>query len=341
MKPKSPLDSGPPSVHSGEDKTSTPRNRTPRNRAPRNRTLFIEEGEADLLMDHVITLRSQDGPVNLSGIFNKIIHQDLFSCLELLPPSCVDLLIIDPPYNLSKKYGKRNFGRKDKETYAEWFDSWFSQILKCLKPTATVYVCSDWKTSSIIEPIIAQYLHIRNRITWEREKGRGAKANWKNCSEDIWFCTVSDDYFFDVEAVKVKKKVIAPYRVNGAPKDWEETKKGNFRLTHPSNLWTDISIPFWSMPENTDHPTQKSEKLLAKLILASSRPGDFILDPFMGSGTTCVVANKLGRNYCGVEREEEYCQLAIKRLHKAEENDSIQGIFEGHFWERNTLQQQK
>jgi len=222
------------------------------------------------------------------------------------------------------------------DEYVEWFDSWFSQIMKCLKPTASIYVCSDWTTSSLIEPIIGKYLHIRNRITWEREKGRGAKANWKNCSEDIWFCTVSDDYYFDVEAVKLKKKVIAPYRVNGTPKDWDETKKGNFRLTHPSNLWTDISIPFWSMKENTDHPTQKSEKLLAKLILASSKEGDIILDPFMGSGTTCVVAKKLGRNYCGVEREAEYCQLAIKRLLNAELGGAIQGIHDGYFWERNT-----
>ncbi len=305
-------------------------------RAPRNRTLFIEEGEADSLMQHVGVLEKSAMPSTIVDITNSVLHQDLFSCLEFLPLECIDLLIIDPPYNLSKQYGKRSFGKMGNDEYVEWFDSWFSQILKCLKPTASVYVCSDWTTSSLIEPIIGKYLHIRNRITWEREKGRGAKANWKNCSEDIWFCTVSDDYYFDVEAVKLKKKVIAPYRVNGTPKDWDETKKGNFRLTHPSNLWTDISIPFWSMKENTDHPTQKSEKLLAKLILASSKEGDIILDPFMGSGTTCVVAKKLGRNYCGIEREAEYCQLAIKRLLNAELGATIQGIHDGYFWERNT-----
>ncbi|MEX2285516.1 MAG: site-specific DNA-methyltransferase, partial [Planctomycetaceae bacterium] len=116
---------------------------------------------------------------------------------------------------------------------------------------------------------------------------------------------------------------------------------GGFRLTHPSNLWTDISVPFWSMPENTDHPTQKPEKLIAKLILASSNCGDVVLDPFLGSGTTSVVAKKLGRKFVGIEVDEFYCCLAEKRLCVAEEDTSIQGHNQGVFWERNTLADQK
>ena len=93
---------------------------------------------------------------------------------------------------------------------------------------------------------------------------------------------MSDDYTFNVDAVKLKKKVIAPYRENGLPKDWKEEGKDKYRLTYPSNIWTDITIPFWSMPENTPHPTQKPEKLLAKIILASSNEGDIVFDPFAG-----------------------------------------------------------
>ena len=131
------------------------------------------------------------------------------------------------------------------------------------------------------------------------------KPTGKNCSEDIWFCTVSDDYHFDVETVKMKRKVIAPYKdENGEPKDWKDNGDGKYRITHPSNLWTDITIPFWSMPENTDHPTQKPEKLVAKIILASSKPNDVVFDPFLGSGTTSVVACKLGRRYVGIEIDE-------------------------------------
>jgi site-specific DNA-methyltransferase (adenine-specific) len=121
-----------------------------------------------------------------------------------------------------------------------------------------------------IQRVGMRYFTLRNRITWEREKGRGARANWKNAAEDIWFFTVSDEYVFNLENVKIKRKVLAPYVENGAPKDWEKSENGNFRLTHPSNLWTDLTVPFWSMPENTEHPTQKPEKLLAKIILAST-----------------------------------------------------------------------
>ncbi|MBO1351689.1 MAG: site-specific DNA-methyltransferase [Hormoscilla sp. GUM202] len=137
---------------------------------------------------------------------------------------------------------------------------------------------------------------------------------------------------------KLKRKVIAPYRTaDGSPKDWQEEAGGNFRLTHPSNIWTDITIPFWSMPENTKHPTQKPEKLIAKLVLASSDPGEMVLDPFLGSGTTAVVARKLGRRFVGVEIDREYCCWALKRLAIAQEDSSIQGYADGVFWERNSL----
>ena len=95
------------------------------------------------------------------------------------------------------------------------------------------------------------------------------------------------------------------------------------------------------MPENTDHPTQKPEKLYAKLILASTKPGDKVFDPFLGSGTAAVVARKLGRNYCGVEINREYCYWAVKRLMNAINDKTIQGYSDGVFWERNTLCDQK
>ena len=167
-------------------------------------------------------------------------------------------------------------------------------------------------------------------------------AHLQNAMEDIWFAVKNPkDYYFDVDSVKMKRKVIAPYKVDGKPKDWEETESGNFRITFPSNFWDDISIPFWSMPENTDHPTQKPEKLNAKLILASSKPGDNIFDPFVGSGTAAVVAQKLGRHYCGVEINREYCLWAAKRLMKSKIDKSIQGYTSGVFWERNSLGDQK
>jgi len=132
--------------------------------------------------------------------------------------------------------------------------------------------------------------------------------------------------------------VIAPYRENGVPKDWQDTAEGKFRFTSPSNLWTDLTVPFWSMPENTEHPTQKPEKLIAKLVLASSDEGNMVFDPFLGSGTTAVVAKKLGRRFLGVEVEWEYCLISQKRINMASDNKRIQGYENGVFLERNTVQ---
>lgn len=224
------------------------------------------------------------------------------------------------------------------DAYEEYLRSWFGKVCDKLKKDGTLYMCGDWKCSSSMQRVIEERLRVVNRIIWQREKGRGSKTNWKNAMEDIWFAVRdSKNYFFNVEAVKMKRKVMAPYKVDGKPKDWEASEGGNFRMTYPSNIWDDISVPFWSMPENTDHPTQKPEKLYAKLILASTRPGDRIFDPFSGSGTAAVVAEKLGRRYCGIEINREYCLWTLKRLENTKHDPSIQGYTDGVFWERNTL----
>jgi site-specific DNA-methyltransferase (adenine-specific) len=260
----------------------------------------------------------------------------------LLPEGFVDLLILDPPYNLTKSFSSTTFRKRSIAEYSEWLEGLLIKLLPMLKKTASVYVCSEWCSSTAVHLALDKLLKVRNRITWEREKGRGAKRNWKNASEDIWFATVSDDYVFNVEDLKLKRKVLAPYtNANGAPKDWNDTTEGQFRLTHPSNLWNDITVPFWSMPENTNHPTQKPEKLLAKLILASTNQDDFVFDPFMGAGSSVVTAKKLNRNFLGVEIEKEYCLFAAKRLSLAEIDARIQGYQDGVFWERNTFSTQK
>ncbi len=306
-------------------------------RAPRNRTLTLSEQEIAQYRQRLLHL---DQPVRLPEVINRTINQDIFQVIDFLPQASVDLLFIDPPYNLSKTFNSNSFKKQNLDVYTQWLDSCLSGLERLLKPTASIYICCDWQSSSAVFAAIKNRFQVRNRITWEREKGRGASKNWKNASEDIWFCTVSNTYTFNVDAVKLKRKVIAPYTVKGVPKDWDRTEAGNYRLTHPSNLWTDLTIPFWSMPENTDHPTQKPEKLVAKVILASSNPGDVIFDPFLGSGTTSVVAKKLGRQFFGVELDELYCCLTEKRLELAEIEPEIQGYAQGVFWERNTLNQQ-
>ena len=302
-------------------------------KAERNKTIDMTVEEGKIYLDRCVRLFEK---AKLENILDKTIVGDTFQNLTLLPENFVDLLIVDPPYNLAKNYHGNQFKKTSDELYEEYTESWIQRVKPLLKENATIYVCCDWKSSLPIEKVLKSHFHIQNRITWQREKGRGALSNWKNGMEDIWFATNSADYTFHVDAVKIRRKVVAPYKVDGAPKDWEETEDGNFRNTYPSNFWDDISIPYWSMPENTAHPTQKPEKLLAKLILASSSPGDVILDPFLGSGSTSVTAKKLGRHYVGIEQNEQYCCWTEKRLEMAEKDVTIQGYADGVFWERNT-----
>ncbi len=275
--------------------------------------------------------------VSLQDINCRIIGGDFFAVAKYLPEAFVDLLILDPPYNISKNYNGSSFKKKEEGLYRDWFQKVIGLLIPMLKQDSTIYVCSDWKTSTLIYPVLAQKFIVRNRITWEREKGRGARMNWKNNTEDIWFCTNSDDYYFNVEAVKLKRKVLAPYRNHGKPKDWKKEKRGNYRETHPSNIWTDLTVPFWSMSENTDHPTQKPEKLIAKMILASSKTDDLVFDPFLGSGTTAVVAEKVNRHWCGIDINTQYLCWALKRIAIAKSDSKIQGYEDGTFWERNSM----
>jgi len=252
--------------------------------APRNRTLVLDASDRARPVPRLGT-RPEPGHVYCG---------DGIEGLKVSPPA--DLIFADPPYD-----------RK-----ADWHGSWIAEAARVLRPGGSIYVCCDWKLSGAIESCLARHLVVRNRITWRREKGRGAKRNWKQNMEDVWFATKGDDYTFNL--VKWKKPVIAPYRENGKPKDWVEENGERYRMTHPSNIWTDLCVPFWSMPENTPHPYQKPEKLVERVIQASSNPGDLVIDPFLGSGTSAVVAQRLDRRFLGFELEAEYLRLALKRL---------------------------
>lgn len=305
-------------------------------KSKRNKTIdFSLDGGGQIYLDKCI--KGVTALKALPDFLDKTILGNIFEVAEALPNSFVDLCIVDPPYNLSKDYNGMKFSKMGDDNYEVFTKKWIEAIKHVLKPTASMYVCCDWKSSLIIGPILQNYFTIQNRITWQREKGRGSKANWKNGLEDIWFVTNSKtDYTFNLDAVKIRRKVIASYKVDGVPKDWEDTEDGKFRNTCPSNFWDDVTVPYWSMPENTEHPTQKPEKLIAKLILASSNKGDVVFDPFLGSGTTSVTAAKLDRRYLGCEQNPLYCSWGQFRLEKAITDKTIQGYTDGIFYERNS-----
>lgn len=302
-------------------------------RAKNNRTITVEPEEIGELSERFV---KTDELNDCTEWKDKFILGNLFDVIDKIPDGIADMVIVDPPYNLQKTFGEMVFSSRSDEDYLAYLRSWFHKVCMKMKPNGSLYLCGDWKCTAALQTIMNEELTILNRITWQREKGKGAKSNWKNGMEDIWFGVKNkNDYYFDLDAVKIKRSVLAPYRDHGMPKDWEDTDDGKYRLTCPSNFWDDISIPFWSMPENTDHPTQKPEKLYAKLMLASSKEGDLIFDPFAGSGTAAVVAKKLGRHFLAIELNEEYCLWAAKRLENAEKDKSIQGYEDGVFWERN------
>lgn len=269
-------------------------------RAPRNRTLVLEPGDDARFVPRSLPARPVEG----------VFVGDAIEFLRSVRNA--NLIVADPPYNKGKNFGNNRDRRSD---YEDWTAAWLDAAKIAIAPDGSLYVCAPWEHSGLMQRLIGERFTIRNRITWKRDKGRGARANWKNNLEDIWFATAGEPYTFNLEAVKVRKKVIAPYRDGeGRPKDWVQSVEGRHRMTHPSNIWTDLCVPFWSMPENTPHPTQKPERLVERILLASSGTGDLVVDPFVGSGTTAVVAKKLGRRFAGVDLNPEYVRLAMKRL---------------------------
>ena len=247
-------------------------------KSSRNKTIDFSIEEGKRYLDRAIAVKDYS-----KSTTNCTIMGDAFLALEKIEDKSVDLLIVDPPYNLDKDFHGNEFKKCDNKSYANYTQKWIDAVKNKLKDNASIYVCCDWKSAVVIGQILDDNFILRNRITWQREKGRGAKTNWKNSMEDIFFATVGEDYTFNLDAVKQKKKVLAPYKKDGKPKDWIESEEGNYRYTCPSNFWDDISVPYWSMAENTAHPTQKPEKLIAKIILASSKEGDLVLKNFQGS----------------------------------------------------------
>ena len=133
--------------------------------ATRNRTTRVSADERDELLQLVARESMSMGT-------DQIIHGDMVSICDRIPQETVDLLLLDPPYNLRKTFGSTVFDRRSTDEYQRAFSRWLKAALRTLKPTATIYVCAEWRTSAIVQPILAEHFIVRNRITWEREKGR-------------------------------------------------------------------------------------------------------------------------------------------------------------------------
>lgn len=269
-----------------------------------------------------------------------LIEDNCFNSSKYIKPNSVNMFFCDPPYNILSGQEWDQQWKNDEEFYL-WTKNWMKLMYEQLKENGSAYICISWQHSFKFHLLLKELnFNVLNRITWKRDKGRGSLTNWKSMHEDIFFVTKSKDYLFNIDKVKIKKKVIAPYKdENGKNKDWWIDSEGNkVRLTYPGNLWEDFSVPFWSSNEVKSyakskksslnnlqkHPTQKPKDLVKRCILASTNENDLVVDYFLGSGTTLIAAKELNRNCIGFEIDKNYCEIIKERLKN--ENNTIHFI---------------
>jgi site-specific DNA-methyltransferase (adenine-specific) len=171
-------------------------------KAERNKTITLTPEEQPLFTNKLLTV---DDDLSIEkNILNKTVNVDLLTVIDFLPKEFADLIIIDPPYNLSKNYNGLKFNAMNSKNYLEYLQSWFPKIVRCLKSDGSLYICGDWRCTAALQQVMEENLYVMNRITWQREKGRGANSNWKNGMEDIWF-GVKDKNNYRIE---VRKKIL-------------------------------------------------------------------------------------------------------------------------------------
>lgn len=237
---------------------------------------------------------------------------DALTVLPLIPAQTVDLIFADPPYNIGKKFA--NFVDKwpDEDSYLDWCYRWLDLCIAKLTPTGSMYVMSSTQAHPYLDIYLRQRLSVRARIIWHYDSsGVQARNHYGSLYEPILFCVKNpQDYTFNAEAIKVEaktgaKRKLIDYR-KATPTTYSSTKV-------PGNVWEFPRVRY-RMAEYEDHPTQKPERLVERIIKASSNPGDLVLDPFAGTFTTCAVAQRLGRRTIGIELQEDYLKIGLRRL---------------------------
>jgi site-specific DNA-methyltransferase (adenine-specific) len=238
--------------------------------------------------------------------YNRLICGDATQEMSKLPDACIDLLIADPPYNLGKDYGN-NFDQKAWRDYETFSQNWLAEASRLLKPSGSIYIFMGVRFISKLFLMLEEEfkLNFNGWITWHYTQGMGRKTGFSPRHEDILYFTKSDQFTFNLDDVRVPQKY---YR-----------ERNNMAGANPGDVWQFSHVHYCSA-EREPHPTQKPEALMERIIKASSHPGDLVLDPFVGSGTTCRVAQILGRNWLGIDVNPEYISMSQKR---------IETVFEG------------
>lgn len=247
----------------------------------------------------------------------QIFHGDALDVLQAIPDSSVDLIFVDPPYNIGKDFA----GRKDKwdtdEDYLNWCYLWIDLCIKKLKPTGAFYVMTSTQFMPYFDLYIREKMTILSRIVWAYDSsGVQARRYFGSLYEPILYCVKDkNNYTFNADDIMIEAKTgsqrkLIDYRKN-PPQPYKNEKV-------PGNVWNFCRVRY-RMDEYENHPTQKPISLLERIIKASTNEGDVVLDPFCGSFTTGYVAKELGRQFIGIEIQEEYYKIGLRRLGLASE----------------------
>ena len=251
--------------------------------------------------------------INFFGNENKgIYHGDAIEVLRQIPNESIDLIFVDPPYNIGKDFA----GRKDKwetdEAYLKWCYEWIDLCISKLKPNGSIYLMTSTQFMPYFDLYVRDKLTILSRIVWTYDSsGAQAKKFYGSMYEPILFCVKDkNNYTFNskdimIEAKSGSQRKLIDYRKNlSQPYNSEKV---------PGNVWNFVRVRY-RMDEYENHPTQKPISLLERIIKASSNEGDVVLDPFSGTFTTCYVAKQLNRKFIGIEIQEEYLKIGLRRL---------------------------
>lgn len=242
---------------------------------------------------------------------STIIHGDALENLKQMPSESVDLIFADPPYNIGKDFDGfvEDWSEKD---FLDWTYEWIDECHRVLKLTGTFYLMNSTENMPYLDIRCRKIFCIKSRIVWTYDSSSvQAKKYFGSMYEPILMLTKHErNYTFNAKDIAIVAKTgaqrqLIDYRKD-PPQPYNTTKV-------PGNVWDFARVRF-KMEEYENHPTQKPESLLERVILASSNVGDLILDPFSGSFSTCAVAKKFGRRSIGIEINEEYIKIGIRRL---------------------------
>ena len=257
---------------------------------------------------------------------NQIIWGEAIAALDsYVKDSSIDLIFADPPYNIGKKFNGRQNKWDSNNEYIKWCYQWIDLCLRKLKNTGSIYIMAATQYMPYLDIHLRDKIAILSRIIWYYDSsGVQAKKYFGSLYEPILFGVKDrNNYTFNYEEIMVEAKTGAVRKLI----DYRKAKPAPYNTQKvPGNVWY-IPRVRYRMPEYRNHPTQKPEALLERIIKASSNPGNLILDLFAGTFTTSVVAQRLGRKFISIEIEEEYVKLGLERLYLVSETQNNQNFF--------------